>query len=211
MTRRKNKYQIRINQGRNRLDMNITINNNIIQYNEYKVNKAVKKAVENKGLSIWKQGIERKQSLVYYRNKEKPGYEYGYDGSWEAKLIFKTRTGSLETRHRTRRWNNNEWWCEACLEQGVRIREDIEHLIVGCASYTQERLILENVLINEIGEIEWELRKQEEDLGIATVLGFKEKSPIIIKEVKKYLNKIWKKRNYRHRLDMPIEEHNYYR
>ena len=96
-----------------------------IEYNERKGNKLIKKTVENKGLRTWQQGMDNKPTLKYYKTKTKPGYEYLYDGSWESTLLFKVRSGSLETRDRTRRWNGNEWWCESCTRENIRTVENI--------------------------------------------------------------------------------------
>ena len=52
--------------------------------------------------------MERKNSLRWYKIKEKPKRENMYDGSWESRLLFKARTDSLEINEKRRRWGGGE-------------------------------------------------------------------------------------------------------
>ena len=45
--------------------------------------------------------MDRKSTLTYYKNKNKPGPEKIYDGSYDGVLMFKARTGSLKAYSRT--------------------------------------------------------------------------------------------------------------
>ena len=51
------------------------------------------------------------------------------------------------------------------------VKETVEHLIVECNRYDEERRILVAEVKEIIGEGEWNKRLQEEDRGITTVLG----------------------------------------
>ena len=42
--------------------------------------------------------MEKKRSLRWYKNKEKPNNEEIYNGSWGSTLLYKARTDSLEVR-----------------------------------------------------------------------------------------------------------------
>ena len=44
--------------------------------------------------------MEKKNSLRWYKVKEKPRKENIYDGSWESTLLFKARTDSLEVNEK---------------------------------------------------------------------------------------------------------------
>ena len=99
--------------------------------------------------------MERKVTLEWYKEKKVPRWENYYDGSWEAKLFFKAKSGSLEVNGRTYGWNDGEkWWCEKCSGEETPIREDIKHLILECAAYNNERTELENFIIQEFGREE---------------------------------------------------------
>ena len=50
--------------------------------------------------------MENKETLQWYKDKNKPRWESCYDGSWEAKLLFKAKSESLEVNSRTYRWDN---------------------------------------------------------------------------------------------------------
>ena len=170
----------------------------------------MKKTVKIKGLQIWRQGIQTKTTLKYYKTKEKPAYEAFYDGSWESSLLFKARSGALETRDRTNRWREDNWWCEWCLRENVRARETIEHLLVECGNYTQARRELEHIFQEEYGVQEWEVRKQGEDQGINTVLGFQDPTPNTIQATKLFLRQIWKNRLNIEGGHNHMGDHNYY-
>ena len=155
--------------------------------------------------------MNNKQSLDIYRNKEKPKWEWFYEGTWECSLLFKTRSGALETKDRIRRWNENNRWCESCLRRGEQIRENIKHIVVECRKYDNERRELNDRILEKIDERDWEARKQEEDQGLSTILGFREKDQSIIKASKEFLKKVWKLRsNGEQREEEPERDHNYY-
>ena len=99
-------------------------------------------------------------------------------------------------------------------EPGTRNSFGNTAICLECENYNNERGMLEQTIREEIGGEEWENRKQEEDSGITTVLGFKETNNNIMKGTKTYLNKTWRKRKEnrdRNRLEINpiIREHNY--
>ena len=156
--------------------------------------------------------MENKSSLDIYRNKTKPGREWFYEGTWECSLLFKARCGALETNDRMRRWNGNEWWCDSCVRRGIINRDNLQHIIVECDTNEQERRILDNKLKAILGEHVWEERKQDNDQGLTTILGFQEQVPDITNATKEYLKRIWKKRLTIPQRNNNIErEHNYNR
>ena len=91
-----------------------------------------------------------KKSLTSQRFKRecKIKYENFYEGTWGCSLLFKARSKSLETKDRTRRWNENEWCCNSCMRMGDQIRENLEHIKIECKAYENER----QDLINKINE-----------------------------------------------------------
>ena len=72
--------------------------------NERKCYNNIDKIIKNKGCNKWKQGMENKSTLRYFKEKVKPERELFYYGSWEAKLLFKARSDSLELNGRTGEW-----------------------------------------------------------------------------------------------------------
>ena len=69
-----------------------------------KIGNVIKKEIQKKGVEKWKDNMRRKNSLRWYKIKEKPKRENMYDGSWESRLLFKARTDSLEINEKRRRW-----------------------------------------------------------------------------------------------------------
>ena len=77
-------------------------------------------------------------------------------------------------------------------------RETIEHFIVECRKYEEERHRLISSVVEVIGEEEWNRRVEEEEGGITTILGLyrdKEEAKKIVPCVKTFLVKSWKKRS----------------
>ena len=58
-------------------------------------------------------------------------------------------------------------WCGFCVGE----RETVEHMIVECRGYEEERRQLQEKIIDVIDEEEWCRRLEEEDGGISTALG----------------------------------------
>ena len=72
-------------------------------------------------------------------------------GDWGSRLLVKTRTGTLEVKDRNRDGQNQE--CGSC----AGIRETIEHLLVECNRYEEERGRLIGCAIRTVGREEWEV------------------------------------------------------
>ena len=113
-------------------------------------------------------------------------------GDLGSKLLYKARTGTLEVNGRRR--DGQDQSCNEC--EGVK--ETVEHVIVECERYEEERRQLVTDIINIIGEEEWTRRLEEEDGAITTALGLYEDSrketDRLIKCTKKFLLQIWEKR-----------------
>ena len=139
--------------------------------------------------------MEKKKSLTWYKNKEKPKNEKIYNGSWEAKLLFKARTDSLEVNEKNKKWGGNTDLCEKCQTKSERIIETLEHLLVECPEYEEDRKRFESEMITKIGNREWEETKQSEDKGITEILGLGKYGKKVTDVTKKYLSSIWTKRN----------------
>ena len=136
--------------------------------------------------------MEKKSSLKWYSRKQKPGRIEWHVGDWGSKLLFKARTGTLDLNGRNR--NVQEQSCSLC----VGVKETVEHMMVECSRYEEERRILIGEITEIIGEEEWNKRLDEEDGGITTVLGLyssnNRESDEVVKCTKKFLQKSVEKR-----------------
>ena len=86
-------------QNNNDENLDIKINGEIVE-RERKIQNRVKK--EKEGLQKFKANMEKKKSLKWYKNKEKPKNEKIYNGSWESTLLFKVRADSFEVNEKRR-------------------------------------------------------------------------------------------------------------
>ena len=137
--------------------------------------------------------MESKSTLKWYRNKERPEALQWHVGDWSSRLLVKARTGTLEVKARDR--DGLDQNCSRC--RGVR--ETIEHFLVECGRYDEERGRLIESVKEIIGEPEWYRRIEEEEAGALTVLalyqgeGVREREKVI-DAMKEFLVKAWGKR-----------------
>ena len=103
--------------------------------------------------------------MKWYRRKQKPEEIRWHVGDWGSKLLFKARSGTLEVKGRNR--DEQDKNCSLCIGE----KETIEHLIVECSKYEEQRRRLVGSVISVIGAEEWQRRLDEKDGGICTVLG----------------------------------------
>ena len=110
-------------------------------------------------------------------------------------MLFRVRAGAWEINSRTWRWNGNE---KSCMECGRGVEETLEHIVVGCEAYEEERMILEENMKRCIGEERWEMVKETEDYGMAYLVGLEEQEEEDMVErvniMKKFLTKVWWRR-----------------
>ena len=86
--------------------------------------KEIKTRIEENGHQEWRNSMETKSTLKWYRSKEKIGREKWYQGDWGGKLLFKTRSGTLEVNGRNR--DTSEQKCEMC----GHVKETVDHFII---------------------------------------------------------------------------------
>ena len=138
--------------------------------------------------------MERKSTLKWYRWKERPEALQWHVGDWGSRLLVKARTGTLDVKARNRDEQDQE--CSSC-----RVRETIEHFLVECGRYEEERDRLLGSITAVIGRDEWHRRlvMEGEDRGILTVLGLYEGEQemnrlAVIQAAKEFLTQAWAKR-----------------
>ena len=85
-----------------------------------------------------------------------------------------------------------EQGCKLCGEE----KETIEHLIVECDSYSEERRALDEKIQCLLGDEEWSRRREESDRGIRTVLGLTNNhhDKTAVTHMKTFLKSVWMKR-----------------
>ena len=201
-TQRKSKTIKDTNRRLKKLDMTIRkegdrevikVGERVIQRNEKTINVHIEKLAKQKGLEKWKRGMERKESLTVYRNKEKPQRENGYDGTWQASLLFKARSNTLEVKERLNRWKGEDGLCEKCLRTGRNVPETLEHVITECTWYDNIRQDFSDQMSEKLGIEKWREWK-EDNGGLKYILGFQNEEPSVVNETKKFLAKIWNRR-----------------
>ena len=154
----------------------------------------MRQRIEEDGLVRWRTGMETKSTLKWYRYKEKPEPLQWHVGDWGSRLLSKARTGTLEVKARNRDGQDQE--CSSC----VGTRETIEHFLVECDRYEEERGRLIGRAIATVGREEWRRRlEEEEDGGILTVLGLyrgecQRAREVIVRAAKVFMGKAWEKR-----------------
>ena len=189
----------------------IWIEGNEINTTENILKKKINTLVQKKGIQVWKQGIDKKKSLRWYKEKEKPRKENFYNGDWEAKLLFKARSNTLEVNSRIHKWKDIDKHCEKCSKKGIEIEETLEHVLVECDQYKNERENFEEKIVGKIGEEKWSNIKEKEE-EITVILGFDSENILGVEDTKKFLGEIWNKRKEKEILEpIRLNEHNYHK
>ena len=155
---RKSKFNKQTNNNMKKIGMKIINSNNgkEIKLNgetlegERRIQEKVKKEIQKRGLKKWRENMENKRSLRWYKEKEKPKYENIYNGSWESTLLFKARTDSLEVNEKKKKWGGDTDKCLKCESRGETQIETLEHILVECEEYEEERKIFEEEIKKRI-------------------------------------------------------------
>ena len=155
--------------------------------------------------------MDRKNSLRWYKIKEKPRKESIYDGSYESTLLFKARSDSLEVNEKKRKWGEQNDKCEKCNDVDGSPIETLEHVLIECKAYKEIRNTFEEKIKNKLGEEQWERKKAQEDKGMKTILGLTADGKEIVEDTKQYLKEIWRRRKMvtKRRAELRGSEHNY--
>ena len=92
-----------------------------------------------------------------------------------------------------KKWGGDNNKCEKCEKRGERIEETLEQVLTECSEYGEERDRLDERIGNKLGQL-WDIRKREEDKGLKTMLGLKDRSQDVVKYTKEFLKAIWRKK-----------------
>ena len=203
----KHKYKIKI--LRQNRPEEIHINNKKINNVYTSLKKGIENIIKLRGLVIWQENMDTKDSLRYYKNKEKSHKESFYNGDWGGKLLFKARSDTLELNSK-QTWRGHGRECQRCSTGNQLTEETLEHFLTECEWYTDER----SVLIRELQEIDgelWDSEREGEDKGIPYILGLKGGNcNRIVISTKQFLCKAWEKRKSGGRFMGGNQDHNYF-
>lgn len=111
--------------------------------------KVIDQEVKRVGLSKWRNEMERKNTLEWYKEKETPAYESWYDGSLGSDLLFRARAQCMDVNVRNYRWSESgSKMCQMC-DMGED--ETVEHVLLECEKYDRERMDMMRVVLTEMG------------------------------------------------------------
>ena len=97
----------------------------------------VNKRVREVGLSKWRKGMERMNTLVWYRSKERPKYEKMYDGGFGSELLFRAKPKCMEVNEKT--YRRSESGSKACVMCDGGEDECVGHLVLVCGRHEKLR------------------------------------------------------------------------
>ncbi|KAF2363434.1 hypothetical protein FHG87_005812 [Trinorchestia longiramus] len=126
-------------------------------------------------------------------SKNVPRFEMFYDGSFGSQLLFAIRCKALSVNRRTWRWNEGN--TRLCLQCNRGVEETVEHLVLDCSKYEQEREILMDVVHEQWGENKWNARCVGEDFGMRYLVGLDEECNMtVVDAMKDFLVHAWNMR-----------------
>ncbi|KAF2366974.1 hypothetical protein FHG87_002248 [Trinorchestia longiramus] len=164
-----------------------------IEWDCNKWKKEIEKLTKEYGLNKWKHSMNGKTTLTWYASKNVPRFEVFYDGSFGSQLLFAVRCKALSVNRRTWRWNERN--TRLCLQCNRGVEETVEHLVLDCSKYEQERESLMDVVHEQCGENKWNARCVEEDSGMRYLVGLDEECNMtVVDAMKDFLVYAWNKR-----------------
>ncbi|KAF2347392.1 hypothetical protein FHG87_021854 [Trinorchestia longiramus] len=103
---------------------------------------------------------------------------------------------STTTTHVAQSWESNfPLTPTLCLQCNRGVEETVEHLVLECSKYEQERECLMDVVHEQCGENKWNARCVEEDSGMRYLVGLDEECNMtVVDAMKDFLVYAWNKR-----------------
>ena len=153
----------------------------------------IDKAVKEEGLSKWRNEMERKETLEWYKEKEVPKCERWYEGSLGGDLLFRARTQCLDVNARNYRWSESRSKvCQMC-DRGVD--ETVLHVVLECEKYNRERTRMMQVFLSEMGRDVNVFAERTGREWMVLLLGLRgETNGRVIEAVKEFLERMWSAR-----------------
>ncbi|KAF2354415.1 hypothetical protein FHG87_014830 [Trinorchestia longiramus] len=97
--------------------------------------------------------------------------------------VDRRRCKALSVNRHTWRWNEGN--TRLCLQCNRGVEETVEHLVLECSKYEQERESLMDVVHEQCGENKWNARHVEEDSGIRYLAGLYEECNMTVVDAMK--------------------------
>lgn len=82
--------------------------------------KHIKKKIRDNELNRWREGVEGRSSLKWYKRKQRPEGVTWHIGDWGSKLLYKAWTGTLELNGRNRDVENQSCTCTTWEKRNSR-------------------------------------------------------------------------------------------
>ncbi|XP_063861501.1 uncharacterized protein LOC135101456 [Scylla paramamosain] len=145
------------------------------------------------GLNEWKNEMERKKTLEWYKEKEAPRYERWYDGSLGGDLLFRVRAQCMDVNARSYRWSESRSKvCQMC-DMGEDVT--VEHVVLECVKYARDRNEMMQVILTELGHDRNERVEKTGKEWMVLLLGLcREANERMIEAVKEFLERMWRAR-----------------
>ncbi|MPC63568.1 hypothetical protein E2C01_057667 [Portunus trituberculatus] len=89
------------------------------------------------GLNIWKNEMERKSTVEWYKEKEALMYERWYDGSLSDDLLFRARAQCMDGNARNYRWSKS--LSKVCQMCDIGKEEMVQHVMLECEKHERDR------------------------------------------------------------------------
>ena len=176
----------------NRYEWNIIDSNREgVYWDVRKWKNVIDKNVKEQGLRRWKQDMERKSTLEWYKEKESPGYVNWFEGSLGGDLLFRARAQCMDVNARNYRWSESRSkLCQMCnLEED----ESVEHIMLECPKYARLRIEMMRTVLIELGCEDGEVVERDGREWMILLLGLcKESNGTMITAVKDFLESMWR-------------------
>ncbi|XP_063877492.1 uncharacterized protein LOC135109778 [Scylla paramamosain] len=153
----------------------------------------IDKEVKCVGLNEWKNEMERKKTLEWYKEKEAPRYERWYDGSLGGDLLFRARAQCMDVNARSYRWSESR--SKVCQMCDMGEDETVEHVVLECVQYARDRNEMMQVILTELGHDRNERVEKTGKEWMVLLLGLcREANERMIEAVKEFLERMWRAR-----------------
>ena len=158
--------------------------------------KVIDQEVKRVGLSKWRNEMERKNTLEWYKEKDTPAYERWYDGSLGSDLLFRARAQCMDVN--VRNYRGSESGSKVCQMCDMGEDETVEHVLLECDKYDRERMNMMRVVLTEMGCEMNELVERTGREWMVLLLGLcRDTTERMIEAVKTFLERMWNVRNHR--------------
>ena len=150
----------------------------------------IDRVVKGVGLNKWRNEMERKKTLEWYREKKAPKYVKWCDGSLGGDLLFQARTQCMDVNERNYRWS--ESGSKVCQMCDMGEDETVEHVMLECGKYDRERMEMMQVILTEMGcEMNQLVEKTGREWMVLLLDLCEETTERMIVAVKGFMEKMW--------------------